>query len=108
MVLIVGSSLGATGIEAVAGISMSAWFIVVGLLLVAVTALVVYRRIGSGRDDRAAAIRAHREATEQATSTAPQQPASHRPHPMTHASSPFKKRTSSSLSRRLAGRFSRE
>ena len=108
MVLIVGSLFGATGIAAVAGISKSTWFVVVGLLLVAVTSLVVYRRIGPGRDDRAAAIRAYREATEQATSVTAEQPPSHRPHPMTHASSPFKKRTSSPLSRRLAGRFRRE
>lgn len=108
MVLIVGSLFGATGIAAVAGVSLSTWFIVVGVLLAAVTALVVYRRIGPGRDDRAAGIRAYREATEQAPLAATEQPASHRAHPMTHASSPFKKRKSSSLSRRLAGRFSRE
>jgi hypothetical protein len=100
MVLIVGSQLGATGFAAASGISVSTWSIVVGLLLVAVTALAVYRRIGSGRDGRAAAIRAYREAIEQATSVAAEQPTSRRPHPMTHASSPFKKRTRSPLSRR--------
>ncbi len=108
MIVIAGSLHGAIGIAVAAGISRSTWFIVVGLLLVAVTALVVSRRIGPGRDDRAAAIRAYREATEKATSVTVEQPPSHRPHPMTHASSPFRKRTGSSLGRRLAGRFRRE
>lgn len=108
VVLIVGSVLGATGIALATATQLPSWFVMVGLLLCGAAALVVYRHVGPGRDDRAAAIRANREASEQATSAAEKQPVSHRPHPMTHASSPFKKHSSSSLSRRLAGRFRRE
>lgn len=108
VVLIFGSVLAAAGIAPATGTQLPSWFVVVGLLLCVATALVVYRHVGPGLDHCAAAIRSHREAREQATLSAEKQSVSHRPHPMTHASSPFKKRSSSSLSRRLTGRFRQE